>query len=263
MEDAKMAFARTVRALESGEIRVARKVNGTWVVDTAVKEAILAGFKAGQLTDQSLGAFSFIEKDTLPLHAFAPGDRVRIVPGGSSVRCGAYLAPSVIMMPPSYVNIGAYVDEGTMLDSHSLVGSCAQVGKHVHLSAASQLGGVLEPAGALPVIIEDGVFIGGNCGIYEGTLVGERAVVPDDGTRLAVPGRNARVDALVADIHREVGPCAPVLGIERLVKEVWICRERRVEQRDAGFSGAVRFRVIQNELLFLIGVVHTIASSSR
>jgi 2,3,4,5-tetrahydropyridine-2-carboxylate N-succinyltransferase len=177
MEDAKMAFARTVRALESGEIRVARKVNGTWVVDTAVKEAILAGFKAGQLTDQSLGAFSFIEKDTLPLHAFAPGDRVRIVPGGSSVRCGAYLAPSVIMMPPSYVNIGAYVDEGTMLDSHSLVGSCAQVGKHVHLSAASQLGGVLEPAGALPVIIEDGVFIGGNCGIYEGTLVGERAVI--------------------------------------------------------------------------------------
>lgn len=172
-----MSFEEVVRGLESGAIRVAQKVDGRWTVNAWVKEAVLSGFRAGRLTDMSAGEFSFLDKDTLPLRKFAVEDQVRIVPGGSSVRCGAYLAPSVIMMPPSYVNIGAYVDEGSMVDSHVTIGSCAQVGKHVHVSAATQIGGVLEPAGALPVIIEDHAFIGGNCGIYEGTIVSEGAVI--------------------------------------------------------------------------------------
>ncbi len=120
---------------------------------------------------------SFVDKDTFPAHHFALADRVRVVPGGSSVREGAYVAPSVICMPPMFINVGAYVDEGTMVDSHALVGSCAQVGKRVHLSAAAQIGGVLEPVNAAPVIIEDDVLVGGNCGVYEGTLVRARAVL--------------------------------------------------------------------------------------
>ncbi len=170
-------FSTVCRLLETGGIRVAEKVGGSWKVNAWIKEVILEGFRAGKLKDLSEGGFPFFDKDTLPLRRFGLEDRVRIVPGGSSVRCGAYLAPSVIMMPPSYVNIGAYVDEGTMIDSHSLVGSCAQIGKNVHISASAQIGGVLEPAGAMPVIIEDNAFIGGNCGIYEGTLVEEGAVL--------------------------------------------------------------------------------------
>ena len=172
-----MSFEEVVKALEEGSVRVAEKTPEGWKVNSWVKEAILEGFRKGKLVDMSKEEYSFFDKDTLPLKKFSLEDRVRIVPGGSSVRCGAYLAPSVIMMPPSYVNIGAYVDEGTMVDSHALVGSCAQVGKNVHISAASQIGGVLEPAGALPVIIEDNAFIGGNCGIYEGTIVSEAAVI--------------------------------------------------------------------------------------
>ena len=172
-----MSFEEVVKALEEGSVRVAEKTPEGWKVNSWVKEAILEGFRKGKLVDMSKEEYSFFDKDTLPLKKFSLEDRVRIVPGGSAVRCGAYLAPSVIMMPPSYVNIGAYVDEGTMVDSHALVGSCAQVGKNVHISAASQIGGVLEPAGALPVIIEDNSFIGGNCGIYEGTIVSEAAVI--------------------------------------------------------------------------------------
>ncbi len=172
-----MEFKELCRRLETGEVRVAEKIDGQWKVNVWVKDVILEGFRDGKMKDLSEGGYSFFDKDTLPLHRFSLEDRVRIVPGGSSVRCGSYLAPSVIMMPPSYVNIGAYVDEGTMIDSHALVGSCAQIGKHVHLSAASQIGGVLEPSGALPVIVEDNAFIGGNCGIYEGTIVGEGAVL--------------------------------------------------------------------------------------
>ena len=160
-----MDFFEICHKLETGEIRVAQKQDGVWTVNTWVKEAILEGFRIGKLMDMSEGHFAFFDKDTLPLRKFTAEDRVRIVPGGSSVRCGSYLAPSVIMMPPAYVNIGAFVDEGTMIDSHALVGSCAQIGKRVHISAASQIGGVLEPAGALPVIVEDDAFIGGNCGI--------------------------------------------------------------------------------------------------
>lgn len=172
-----MEFSEVVRLLEAGEIRVAEKSGGQWKVNAWIKEAILEGFRQGKLTDMSKEEYSFFDKDTLPLRRFSLEDKVRIVPGGSSVRCGAFLAPSVIMMPPSYVNIGAYVDEGTMVDSHVTIGSCAQVGKHVHVSAATQIGGVLEPAGALPVIIEDNAFVGGNCGIYEGTIVEESAVI--------------------------------------------------------------------------------------
>lgn len=172
-----MEFSEVVRRLESGEIRVAEKTPNGWKVNAWVKEAILEGFRQGRLIDMSKEEYSFFDKDTLPLRKFSLEDKVRIVPGGSSVRCGAFLAPSVILMPPSYVNIGAYVDEGTMVDSHVTIGSCAQVGKHVHVSAATQIGGVLEPAGALPVIIEDNAFVGGNCGIYEGTIVEESAVI--------------------------------------------------------------------------------------
>ena len=170
-------FYQVCRDLESGKVRVAEKIDGEWKVNSWVKEVILSGFRYGKLMDMSYGDFSFFDKDTIPMQKFTAESGVRIVPGGSSVRVGAYLAPSVIMMPPSYVNIGAYVGPNTMIDSHALVGSCAQVGSHVHLSAASQLGGVLEPVGALPVIIEDNVFIGGNCGIYEGTIVKENAVI--------------------------------------------------------------------------------------
>lgn len=186
-------FHETIAGLESGKIRVAEKVDGEWKVNSWVKEVILSGFRLGKLADMSQGQFPFFDKDTMPVRRFTAENGVRIVPGGSSVRSGAYLAPSVIMMPPAYVNVGAYVDEGTMIDSHALVGSCAQVGKHVHLSAASQLGGVLEPVGALPVIIEDNVFIGGNCGIYEGTIVKENAVI---GTGVVINASTAIYDAV-------------------------------------------------------------------
>ena len=173
----KERFFEICNDLEAGRIRVAEKVDGQWRVNMWIKEAILEGFRLGKIEDMSEGQFSFIDKDTIPVRRFAVEDRVRIVPGGSSVRRGAYLAPSVIVMPPAYVNIGAYVDEGSMIDSHALVGSCAQIGKNVHIAAAAQIGGVLEPVGAMPVIIEDNVFVGGNCGIYEGVLVKEGAVL--------------------------------------------------------------------------------------
>ena len=165
-------FNEVIAGLEKGEIRVAEKIDGQWVVNKWVKEVILAGFKLGAITDMSEGQFSFYDKATFPVRKFTAEDGVRIVPGGSSIRRGAYLAPGSIVMPPAYVK-----GEGTMVDSHVTIGSCAQVGKHIHISASTQIGGVLEPAGAMPTIIEDGAFIGGNCGIYEGTIVEEGAVV--------------------------------------------------------------------------------------
>ncbi len=177
MEVSLELFEQTLRALESGEVRVANKVDGKWQVNREIKEIILAGFKLGQIKDMSQGQFSFFDKDTFPVREFSVEDKVRIVPGGSSIRRGAHLAPGVIVMPPAYINVGAFVDEGTMVDSHVTIGSCAQVGKHIHISASTQIGGVLEPAGALPTIIEDGAFVGGNCGIYEGTIVQEGAVI--------------------------------------------------------------------------------------
>ena len=170
--------SKLIAALNAGEIRSAEKASdGNWKVNTWVKQGILLLFKIGKMSDMSCGGFSFYDKDTIPMRIFDQDAQVRIVPGGSSVRTGAYLAKGVICMPPMYVNIGAYVDEGTMIDSHALVGTCAQVGRNVHLSAASQIGGVLEPAGASPVIIEDNVMIGGNCGVYEGVIIREKAIL--------------------------------------------------------------------------------------
>lgn len=170
-------FNEVLTALETGELRVAEKTGGEWKVNTWVKEVILAGFRLGKITDMSAGQFPFFDKDTYPVRGFRQEDGVRIVPGGTSIRRGAFLAPGAIVMPPSYINVGAYVGEGTMVDSHVTIGSCAQVGCHIHISAATQIGGVLEPAGAMPTIIEDGAFVGGNCGIYEGTIVREQAVI--------------------------------------------------------------------------------------
>src|SRR5471032_146207 len=171
-------FKEFREALTAGKIRAAEKKDGQWQVNAWVKQGILLGFRLGELQDMgSAGALSFIDKSTFPARKFKVHDRIRVVPGGSSVRQGAYLAGGVICMPPMYVNVGAYVDEGTLIDSHALVGSCAQIGKRVHLSAAAQIGGVLEPVNASPVIIEDDVLIGGNTGVYEGTVVRSRAVL--------------------------------------------------------------------------------------
>ena len=176
--DARQTLLQFRDLLTRGEIRAAEKVGGVWKVNVWVKQGILLGFRLGELAQMGSGeCLSFVDKDTFPARKFAVADRVRVVPGGSSVRVGAYVAPSVICMPPMFINVGAYVDEGTMIDSHALVGSCAQIGKRVHLSAAAQIGGVLEPVNASPVIIEDDVLVGGNCGVYEGTLVRTRAVL--------------------------------------------------------------------------------------
>lgn len=172
-------FAEFRAALTKGAVRAAERASGgEWRANAWVKQGILLGFRMGALTDMSVdGTLRFFDKDTYPVRPTRLADRVRIVPGGSSIRDGSYLAPGVVCMPPMYVNVGAYVDEGTMIDSHALVGSCAQIGKRVHLSAGVQVGGVLEPVGATPVVIEDDVLVGGGCGIYEGTVVRERAVL--------------------------------------------------------------------------------------
>ncbi len=165
-------------ALEQGLVRSAQRASdGAWNAVPWVKRGILLGFRVGTITDMSVPPFSFLDKNTYPPRRLSVDDGVRIVPGGSTVRRGAYLAPGVVCMPPMYVNVGAYVGEGTMVDSHALVGSCAQLGARVHLSAAAQIGGVLEPVNAAPVIIEDDVLVGGNCGVYEGTVVRKRAVL--------------------------------------------------------------------------------------
>src|SRR3954463_1552253 len=179
---ARAGFAELREALSSGRVRAAEPDPATaagWRVNTWVKQGILLGFKFGDMTDASMdhGRVPFYDKDTLPLKKPGLAAGVRIVPGGSAVRDGAYLAPGVICMPPMYINIGAYVGEGTLVDSHALVGSCAQVGKPAHTSAAAQIGGVSEPVGALPVVIEDDVLIGGNTGVYEGAVIKARAVI--------------------------------------------------------------------------------------
>lgn len=173
-----MNWEKVLEDLENGTIRAANpQTDGSWAVNTEVKEAILAAFKAGKNIDFDGAYKGFVDKHNIAPREFSTTDNVRMVPGGSSVRKGAYVAPSVIIMPPSYINIGAYVDEGTMVDSHALVGSCAQIGKNVHLSAAVQIGGVLEPIGMAPVIIEDNAFIGAGAVIVEGIRVGKRAVI--------------------------------------------------------------------------------------
>jgi len=176
--DAREVFAQLRDALTAGLVRAAEPVGDEWIVNTWVKQGILLGFKLGELVETGdESGLSFVDKNTLPVRHFHALDQVRLVPGGSAVRQGAYVAPSVICMPPMYINVGAYVDEGTMVDSHALVGSCAQVGKRVHLSAGAQVGGVLEPINAVPVVVEDDVLVGGNCGVYEGTWVRKGAVL--------------------------------------------------------------------------------------
>ena len=177
------AFTTLRHALECGAVRSAEPDASQptgWRVNEWVKRGILLGFRLGKLREVNWGegsGFTYIDKNTYPARRFTPKDGIRVVPGGSSVRSGAFLASGVVMMPPAYVNVGAYVDEGTMIDSHALVGSCAQIGKRVHLSAAAQIGGVLEPVNASPVIIEDDVLVGGNTGVYEGTIVRSKAVL--------------------------------------------------------------------------------------
>ena len=167
-------------ALRRGEIRSAEKgEDGIWRANAWVKQGILLGFRMGKMAEMSkeTETLQFFDKDTFPLRPMSLDDGVRIVLGGSSIRDGSYVAPGVVVVPPAYINVGAYIDEGTMVDSHALVGSCAQIGKRVHLSAAAQIGGVLEPVNAAPVVIEDDVLVGGNTGVYEGTVVRERAVL--------------------------------------------------------------------------------------
>jgi 2,3,4,5-tetrahydropyridine-2-carboxylate N-succinyltransferase len=181
-EAARTAFARLREELGAGRVRAAEPDPASpagWRVNAWVKQGILLGFRFGVSVDMSLahGRFPFFDKDTLPLKPLELSSGVRIVPGGSSVRDGAYIGAGVICMPPMFINIGAWVGDGTLVDSHALVGSCAQVGCRVHLSAAAQIGGVIEPVGAMPVIVEDEVLVGGNCGVYEGAVVKRRAVL--------------------------------------------------------------------------------------
>ena len=181
-EAARRAFTRLRTSLSHGEVRAAEpdpSQSCGWRVNAWVKQGILLGFRWGAAVDASIdhGHLSFIDKDTLPLKRFSVDDGVRLVPGGSAVRDGAYLGRHVICMPPMYINIGAWIGEGTLVDSHALVGSCAQIGARVHLSAGAQVGGVIEPVGSLPVIIEDDALVGGNTGLYEGVVVRARAVI--------------------------------------------------------------------------------------
>ena len=201
---ARAAFVELKAALNAGAVRAAeRGADGQWRANAWVKAGILLGFRLGRITPAATGGpFPFYDKDTYPLRRASVDDGVRIVPGGSAIRDGCYVAPGVVCMPPMYINVGAYVGEGTMVDSHALVGSCAQVGRRVHLSAAAQIGGVLEPAGALPVIIEDEVLVGGNCGVYEGTIVRERAVLAP-GTILT--GGTAVFDLVYDRVYRRDG----------------------------------------------------------
>jgi 2,3,4,5-tetrahydropyridine-2-carboxylate N-succinyltransferase len=222
--EAREVFLEFRDQLTRGEIRAAEKAGENWKVNVWVKQGILLGFRIGELSEMGDGlGFSFVDKDTFPTRRFSVSDRVRVVPGGSSVRQGSFLAPGVICMPPMFVNVGAYIDEGTMIDSHALVGSCAQVGKRVHLSAAAQLGGVLEPINAAPVIVEDDVLIGGNCGVYEGTLVRSGAVL---GAGTILTRSTPLYDLVHGNIHRassdaplEVPENAVVVPGSRTVKK--------------------------------------------
>jgi 2,3,4,5-tetrahydropyridine-2-carboxylate N-succinyltransferase len=177
-DEARAVFDELIDALERGEARAAEPSEDGWRVNGWVKRGILLGFRIGRVVSTApAGPLTFVDKDTFLPRRFVVDDGVRVVPGGTSVRHGAHVGKGVIIVPPAYVNVGAFVGAGSLIDSHALVGSCAQVGERVHLSAAAQLGGVLEPVGALPVIVEDDVLVGGNCGVYEGTIVGRRAVL--------------------------------------------------------------------------------------
>jgi 2,3,4,5-tetrahydropyridine-2-carboxylate N-succinyltransferase len=197
-------FGELKAALNRGEIRAAsRDHDGQWAVHQWVKRGILLGFRLGAMIDYSIDDnFRFFDKETYPTKRVTIGDGVRIVPGGSTIRDGAHVGQGVTIMPPAFINAGAFVDDGTMVDSHALIGSCAQVGKRCHISAAAQIGGVLEPVGAMPVIIEDEVLVGGNCGVYEGAIVRERAILASGVT---LTGSTPIFDAARGEIYRREG----------------------------------------------------------
>ena len=226
-DGARRTFLAFRSALTRGEVRAAEKgvdpaSPSPWTANSWVKQGILLGFRLGELKEMSDGdVFKFVDKDTFPARRLSLADQVRVVPGGSTIREGAFVAPSVICMPPMFINVGAYVDEGTMIDSHALVGSCAQIGKRVHLSAAAQIGGVLEPVNASPVIIEDDVLVGGNCGVYEGTLVRSRAVL---GAGTILTRSTPLYDLVRGEVYRstpgsplEVPACAVVVPGSRAI----------------------------------------------
>jgi 2,3,4,5-tetrahydropyridine-2,6-dicarboxylate N-succinyltransferase len=208
-EESRQLFEAFIARLDAGEIRAAEKRGDQWQVNHWVKQGILLGFRLGWIAEFSINdTFQFRDKHTYPLKNLKTlSQSVRLVPGGSSVRRGAYLGNNVTLMPPMYINTGAYVDDETMVDSHALVGSCAQIGKRVHLSAGSQIGGVLEPVGAMPVIIEDDVLIGGNCGIYEGAIVETRAVI---GAGTIITGSTPLYDLVNSKILRKAAD-APLI----------------------------------------------------
>lgn len=199
------AFNELKFFLNGGEVRAAQRSSssenlGGWIVNDWVKKGILLGFRLGDLVEIPINEqFRYFDKSTYPLKKLSLEHQVRVVPGGTTIRDGAFIAKSVVIMPPAYVNVGAFVDEGTLIDSHALVGSCAQVGKRVHLSAGAQIGGVLEPVGAMPVIIEDDVLVGGNCGVYEGTIVKRRAVI---GAGVVLTGSTPVYDLVSEKIYR-------------------------------------------------------------
>ena len=196
-------FSEFREAANLGLIRCAEKRDGSWQVNIWFKQAILAGFRLGQIFEyEGIGRAPFFDKHTLPTRTLSQNSKVRLVPGGSSIRDGAYVGEGVIVMPPAYINIGAWVGKDTLVDSHALVGSCAQIGERVHLSAAAQIGGVLEPVGAMPVIVEDDVVVGGNCGVYEGTIVGARAVL---GSGVVLNGSTRVYDLVKGETYARQG----------------------------------------------------------
>lgn len=198
---AESVFKELVKLLNTGKIRSAEKIAGEWKANEWVKKGIILGFRIGKLKDISIdNNFRYYDKHTLKLKSIKLADGIRQVPGGSTIRDGCYVAKGVICMPPMYINIGAYVDENCLIDSHALVGSCAQLGKNIHLSAAAQIGGVLEPINSVPVIIEDDVMIGGNAGIYEGTIVSRRAVI---GAGCIITGSTPVYDAVKGKVYKK------------------------------------------------------------
>lgn len=217
-EEGLNTFAELRTSLNAGTVRAAEPDSSSgsgWRVNTWVKQGILLGFRLGVLEMMpSPAPFSFADKSTVPAREFKHSDGVRIVPGGTTIRDGAFIAPGVIVMPPAYINIGAYVGNGTLVDSHALVGSCAQVGERVHLSAAAQIGGVLEPAGAMPVIVEDDVMIGGNCGVYEGCIVKKRAVL---GSGVILTGSTPIYDLVNSTVIKRASVDEPLIVPEGAV----------------------------------------------
>ncbi len=202
-EDHRRTFEAFKSALNRGEVRAAEPDAGSktgWRVNSWVKKGILLGFRMGRVVDMSVDRERqpFFDKDTYPIKDVSLASQVRIVPGGSSIRDGVYVGRGVTCMPPMFINAGAYVDDGTMVDSHALIGSCAQVGRNCHISAGAQIGGVLEPIGAMPVIIEDEVMVGGNCGVYEGVVVKRRAVL---GSGVILNGSTAVYDLVHEQVH--------------------------------------------------------------